>query len=173
MDAAQLRALQGPLKDRYRTDPASAVCRLAAQGIVDFEALTCRLQSLDGGDGNVVVSGLHPQAGGDGTAACSGDLLLQSLVACSGVTLAAVSTALDLRITAARVRAIGSMDFRGTLAVDRQVPVGLTDIQLQFELTSDEPDEKLDKLIQLTERYCVVLQTLAAGVNISSERRAG
>lgn len=182
MNSDELQALQAPLKQRYRDQPEAANCELTAIGTVDFATLTCRIHASEADEsqatGSVAtadlpaVAGLHPMAGGDGTAACSGDMLLQSLVACSGVTLAAVATAMGLNVQSAKVCAVGRMDFRGTLAVDRETPVGLTDIRLRFELTSIEEDQKLDKLIQLTERYCVVLQTLVSGVAVSSERVA-
>lgn len=169
MNAEQLRALQEPLKSAYQSDPGAAEARLHAQGTVEFENMACHVDSPDCGNGTT-VSGLHPKAGGDGQLACSGDMLLQSLVACSGVTLGAVTTAMGLEIRTATVRAEGLMDFRGTLGVDRSVPIGLTQVTLNFELETDEPDEKVDKLIQLTERYCVVLQTLVSGVTVSSTR---
>ena len=169
MKAEDLRALQEPLKAAYKEDPAAAVATLHARGTVNFETLACNVDSPDPSNG-VTSSGLHPKAGGDGQLACSGDMLLQSLVACSGVTLAAVTTAMGLSISSAVVLAEGVMDFRGTLGVDRSVPIGLTSVSLTFQLATDEADDKIEKLIQLTERYCVVLQTLAAGVSVTSQR---
>ncbi len=171
MNAEQLKQLQAPLKAKYTASATAAIAQLHATGVIDFENLTCLVAS-PGAAGGEVRSGLHPMAGGDGSAACSGDMLLQSLVACSGITLAAVATAMELRINSATIAAIGTMDFRGTLGVDRATPVGLTSIELSFDVDSAEPDEKIDKLIQLTERYCVVLQTLKQGVNVSSIRAA-
>lgn len=182
MNSDELQALQAPLKQRYRDQPEAAICELTAVGSIDFATLTCRIHSSEADQSQAAgavakadrpaVAGLHSMAGGDGVAACSGDMLLQSLVACSGVTLAAVATAMGLDVRSAKVCATGRMDFRGTLAVDRETPVGLTDIRLRFELASSEDDQKLDKLIQLTERYCVVLQTLVSGVAVCCERVA-
>lgn len=167
MNSDELKKIQQPLKHRYTEEPEAAVARLHAQGNVDFERLGCRVTSEKTAEGGI-VSGLHPYAGGDGSLACSGDMLLQALVACSGVTFAAVATAMELQILSARIEAIGEMDFRGTLGVAREVPVGLTSIELVFTVDSDEPPEKIEKLVQLTERYCVVLQTLNQGVEVKS-----
>ncbi|HIK92730.1 MAG TPA: OsmC family peroxiredoxin, partial [Planctomycetes bacterium] len=149
--------------------PEAAIVSLNATGAVNIDDLTCHVESAPSPDGRT-VSGLHPAAGGDGRAACSGDMLLQSLVACSGVTFAAVSTAMGMQISSATVTAHGTMDFRGTLGVDRDVPIGLTSVDLSFAVETTEPDEKIEKLIQLTERYCVVLQTLKNSVTVSSRR---
>ena len=151
MDAEQLKNLQAPLKAQYHETPSAAVASLHAAGVVDLKNLTCEIEAPLAMDERV-VAGLHLKAGGDGSTACSGDMLLQSLVACSGVI------------------ATGNMDFRGTLGVDRTAPVGLTEVALKFEVESSEATEKIDKLIQLTERYCVVLQTLSAGVSVTSSR---
>ena len=168
MNSEQLRQIQAPLKADYTAHPEKAVVELNAAGQIDIPAVTCTVTvSADGGK---TVSGLHPVAGGDGSSACSGDMLLQSLAACSGVTFAAVATAMDLQISAARVDVLGRMDFRGTLGIDRETAVGLTSVELTFFVDSDEPPEKIDKLIQLTGRYCVVLQTLQQGVPVSSRR---
>lgn len=157
MNADDLRAVQAPLKSRYSDDPESAVVTLEASGELDGDGLTCSVQT-----GRALIeAGLHPATGGDGQLACSGDLLLQALVACAGVTLRAVATALDIPIRSGRVRAEGDIDFRGTLAVDREAPVGFRAIRLTFEVDSDAEPDKLDKLLELTERYCVVHQTLA------------
>ncbi len=137
---------------------------MTATGKICVNSLSCEIAS----GGNPIVAGLHPAAGGSGDQACSGDMLLQSLVACSGVTFAAAATAMELQIEAASVTAAGSMDFRGTLGVDRQAPVGLTSIELHFSVQSPAEDEILDKLISLTERYCVVLQTLPGPSELSS-----
>lgn len=156
MDAAALRALQAPLKQAYKDDPAQAVVRMVAESTVHFDQPAARLNTPAGS----VVAGLHPAAGGDGSQACSGDMLLQALVACSGVTFSAVAIAMGIPIEATQVRATGTMDFRGTLGVDRTVPVGITELELQFEIRSSAEDAQLAKLVELTERYCVVLQTL-------------
>ncbi len=167
----ELKSLQAPLKQLYQTNPDAAVARLLATGIVDFASLSCRVP-IAANDGTDIIAGLHPKAGGDGSVACSGDMLLQALVTCAGTTMAAVSTAMGLEIRSATIEASGSMDFRGTLGVDRTVAVGLTSIELQFQIDSDVAAESLDKLIQLTERYCVVLQTLLHSVPIRATRGA-
>lgn len=169
MNSTQLRQLQTPLKDSYKTNPAEAIAELHATGVVDCANLTCNVQTPISSDSST-VSGLHPKAGGSGVEACSGDMLLQSLIACSGVTFAAVSTSMELQIDSAQISAKGMMDFRGTLGIDRGVPIGLTSISLEFTVKSPEPDEKIEKLIQLTERYCVVLQTLTQSVQVTSCR---
>ncbi|MEO2014264.1 MAG: OsmC family protein [Fuerstiella sp.] len=169
MNSEQLKALQAPLKTRYVDSPTDASVCLNATGAINIDDLTCNVEVAPSVGGRT-VSGLHPNAGGDGSAACSGDMLLQSLVACSGVTFAAVSTAMGMQISSASVSARGTMDFRGTLGVDRDVPIGLTSVELSFAVETSEPDEKIEKLIQLTERYCVVLQTLKNGVAVSSRR---
>lgn len=171
MDAQQLKELQSPLKAQHAASSASAIAQLHARGTINLKNLTCEVET-PGGDDECVTSGLHPLAGGDGTNACSGDMLLQSLVACSGVTFAAVATAMELNVQSARIEAIGTMDFRGTLGVDREVPVGLTKIELSFHIDSEEPADRINKLIQLTERYCVVLQTLKQGAEVTSGRAA-
>lgn len=169
MNSEELKVLQAPLKAAYAETPHRASVSLHAAGTIHLENLTCDVETPAASAGHT-VSGLHPAAGGDGSAACSGDMLLQALVACSGVTFAAVSTAMGLQISSARVTAVGTMDFRGTLGVDRDVPVGLTSVELSFAVETTEPDEKVDKLIQLTERYCVVLQTLQQKLAVSSRR---
>jgi uncharacterized OsmC-like protein len=156
MDSAQLREMQAPLKAQYRDDPNAAVVTLAAEGVLDADGIACRVDT-----GRALVeAGLHPATGGTGLQACSGDMLLEALVACAGVTLRAVATALEFRLAGGRVRAEGDLDFRGTLGVDRTVPVGFRDVRLSFLLDTDEAPERLDTLLKLTERYCVVLQTL-------------
>ena len=169
MNAEELKRIQQPLKQSYRDAPGEAVAQLSASGEIDLETLTCRV-ATPFSEANSVTSGLHPKAGGDGLVACSGDMLLQSLVACSGVTFAAVATAMGLEISRAKVSARGKMDFRGTLGIDRETPVGLTSVELSFDVQSGEPDESIAKLIELTERYCVVLQTLAQGVTVTGRR---
>jgi uncharacterized OsmC-like protein len=155
MKAQELRSLQEPLKQKYRDDAASAVITLRAQGRIG-EGITCKVQTGKA----LVEAGLHPATGGSGLAACSGDMLLEALVACAGVTLRAVATALDIDLRDATVKAEGDLDFRGTLAVDKTAPVGFRDIRLRFELETTAAQEQIETLIRLTERYCVVYQTL-------------
>jgi uncharacterized OsmC-like protein len=150
-----LRAVQAPLKERYREDPGAARITLHADGELGA-GVSCSVATGQA----LVRAGLHPATGGDGLSACSGDMLLQALVACAGVTLAAVATSLGLDVSGT-VHAEGDLDFRGTLAVDKQAPVGFRHIRLRFDLTSDADDAQLDTLLRLTERYCVVYQTLA------------
>ena len=155
MNAEQLKALQAPIKERYKKDPSAAVVTLRAQGRMG-EGIACR---VDTGKA-LIEAGLHPATGGSGLQACSGDMLLEALVACAGVTLKAVATALGIELRDARLSAEGDLDFRGTLGVAKDAPVGFRDIRLKFELDTDAPEEQRKKLIELTERYCVVLQTL-------------
>jgi uncharacterized OsmC-like protein len=156
MRADELRALQAPLKEQYRSDPDRALVTLTASGELDEAGVSCRVET-----GRALVeAGLHPATGGSGLQACSGDLLLQALVACAGVTLRAVATALDIPVRAGRVGAEGDLDFRGTLGVSKDVPVGFRTIRLRFDLDTDATAEQLGTLLKLTERYCVVLQTL-------------
>jgi uncharacterized OsmC-like protein len=155
MNADELKALQAPIKDRYRNDPAAAVITLRAQGRMG-EGIACR---VDTGKA-IVEAGLHPATGGSGMQACSGDMLLEALVACAGVTLKAVSTALQIKLRDATVSAEGDLDFRGTLGVAKDAPVGFREIRLRFDLDTDAAEEQKKKLIELTERYCVVLQTI-------------
>ena len=158
MDGDQLRALQAPLKERYRADPEAAVVTLAATGELG-EGVACSVNS-----GRAIAeAGLHPATGGDGSQLCSGDMLLEALVACAGVTLRAVSTSLGIPVPSGRVRAEGDLDFRGTLGVDRDAPVGFRAIRLSFELDTAADEQQLETLRKLTERYCVVYQTLAGG----------
>jgi uncharacterized OsmC-like protein len=162
MSREELQALQTPLKNRYRDDPETAVVTMSAQADLDSASVSCSVQT-----GRALVqAGLHPASGGDGTLACSGDMLLQALVACAGVTLRAVATNRDIALDGGRVTAEGDLDFRGTLAVDRAAPVGFREIRLSFDLPS-VPDEELATLLKLTERYCVVYQTLASGVPVT------
>jgi len=166
---AELREAQRPLKERYREEPDTARLTLRADGELGSEGVAC---SVDTGRA-LVEAGLHPASGGDGALACSGDMLLQALVACAGVTLRSVAVNRDLEVTG-RVVAEGDLDFRGTLGVDRDAPVGFTAIRLRFELDSDATDDELDALLETTERYCVVYQTLAGGVPLEVGRvRAG
>ena len=163
----ELRAVQEPLKQQYREDPASAVVTLTASGDLD-EGIACSVQT-----GRALAeAGLHPASGGDGSLVCSGDMLLQALVACAGVTLRAVATSLELPV-AGSVHAEGDLDFRGTLAVDKEAPVGFTAIRLRFDLESDATPEQLDTLIRLTKRYCVVLQTLTDPPAMTVSPRTG
>jgi uncharacterized OsmC-like protein len=156
MDREELRATQAPLKERYKSEPEAAIFTLHAEGVLGDESISC---SVDTGRA-LVEAGLHPASGGDGSFACSGDLLLQALVACAGVTLRSVATSIEVPIKAGTVRAEGDLDFRGTMAVDREAPVGFRDIRLSFDLDTDAEPERLEKLLELTERYCVVLQSL-------------
>jgi uncharacterized OsmC-like protein len=168
MNADELRALQTPLKDKYRTDATQALITLKAQGDLDT-GISCRVDT-----GRALVdAGLHPAAGGTGLQACSGDMLLQALVACAGVTLQAVATALEIGLRNGSVRAEGDLDMRGTLGVAKDAPVGFRAIRLQFDLDTDAPPEQLDTLIRLTERYCVILQTLRAAPPVEVSRAAG
>ena len=156
MKSDELRALQAPLKSRYREDPEEAMIVLKATGELDSLDVACSVETGKA----IVEAGLHPKTGGTGLQACSGDMLLQALVACAGVTLKAVATALDIPIRSGTVRAEGEIDSRGTLGLDKEVPVGFRDIRLSFDLDTDAPQEQLDTLFKLTERYCVVYQTL-------------
>src|SRR5262245_30795335 len=155
MDATALKALQAPLKEKYREQPQTAVIPLRAEGRIG-EGVTCSLQTGKA----LVEAGLHPATGGTGMHACSGDMLLEALVACAGVTLNAVATALQLNVRDARIRAEGDLDFRGTLGVAKEAPVGFRDLRLTFEIDGDLSEEQKATLMRLTERYCVVYQTL-------------
>jgi uncharacterized OsmC-like protein len=168
MDAEHLKSIQGPLKERYRDDPQSALITLRAEGRAS--GLSCKVETGKA----LVEAGLHPATGGDGTAACSGDMLLEALVACAGVTLRAVATSIGLELKEAKVTAEGDLDFRGTLGVSKGVPVGFVDIRLQFEIDTNASEEQAATLLKLTERYCVVLQTLRSAPTISARiTRAG
>lgn len=156
MTPDELKALQAPIKDRYRANPDAAVVTLRASGELGSEEISCAVET-----GRALVeAGLHPASGGSGSFACSGDMLLQALVACAGVTLRAVATALEFQLAGGRVLAEGDLDFRGTLGVTKDTPVGFRDIRLAFELETDEPAERIATLQKLTERYCVVMQSL-------------
>ncbi|HMU73312.1 MAG TPA: OsmC family protein [Ferruginibacter sp.] len=163
MDSATLKALQAPIKEKYKEDPGSALITLKAEGRVG-EGISCK---VDTGKA-LVEAGLHPATGGDGLLACSGDMLLEALVACAGVTLQAVATAIGITIEEGSIRAEGDLDFRGTLGVSKEAPVGFRAIRLQFNLRSNASEEELASLAKLTERYCVVYQTLVKGVPVES-----
>ncbi|NEU10537.1 OsmC family protein [Methylobacterium sp. BTF04] len=156
MDSTTLRSLQAPLKDQYRNAPDSAVITLKAKGSLDDTSIACKVETGRA----LAVAGLHPATGGSGAELCSGDMLLEALVACAGVTLKAVATALEIELRAGTVSAEGDLDFRGTLGVDKEAPVGFRAIRLSFSLDTDAPQDTLDQLLKLTERYCVVFQTL-------------
>jgi uncharacterized OsmC-like protein len=161
MDAANLRALQAPIKDKYKTDPDAAVITLKAHGSLE-DGIACKVET-----GRALqIAGLHPATGGSGRELCSGDMLLEALVACAGVTLKAVATAIEIPLKSGKVSAEGDLDFRGTLGVAKDAPVGFREIRLRFDVETDAPQEKLDQLLKLTERYCVVYQTIKAGPKV-------
>ena len=169
MDAAGLRALQAPIKDRYKNEPQAALITLKAHGTLDDSNIACKVET-----GRArAVAGLHPATGGSGLELCSGDMLLEALVACAGVTLKAVATAIDVPLKSGAVSAEGDLDFRGTLGVAKDAPVGFAQIRLRFDVETDAPQEKLDQLLKLTERYCVVYQTIKSGppVEVSLSRK--
>src|SRR5467141_420094 len=166
MNSDELRSLQTPVKDRYRKHPETALLTLRAVGRIG-ESITCNVETGK----TLVEAGLHPATGGDGLSACSGDMLLQALVGCAGVTLRAVATALGIQLCNATIRAEGDLDFRGTLGVSKEVPVGFQQIRLQFDLDTDASEEQLANLLRLTERYCVVYQTLSRPAKIDVEYR--
>jgi len=169
MDSSALRALQAPLKDRYRSAPDSALVTLRAKGSLDDTSIACKIETGRA----LAVAGLHPATGGSGAELCSGDMLLEALVACAGVTVKAVATALEIELRAGTVSAEGDLDFRGTLGVDKAAPVGFRAIRLSFALDTDAPQEKLDQLLKLTERYCVVFQTLNHKLDLSVSTTRG
>ncbi|RRI05907.1 OsmC family peroxiredoxin [Mesorhizobium tamadayense] len=156
MDATALKAMQAPLKEAYREDAAKALITLKARGTLDDQSIACKVETGRA----LAVARLHPATGGSGLELCSGDMLLEALVACAGVTLKAVATALEFKLGSATVEAEGDLDFRGTLGVARDAPVGFREIRLKFDLDTDEPQERIDSLLKLTERYCVVFQTI-------------
>jgi uncharacterized OsmC-like protein len=156
MDANALRAMQAPYKDKYKSDPDAAVITLKAHGTLDESKIACKVETGRA----LAVAGLHPATGGSGAELCSGDMLLEALVACAGVTLKAVATALDIPLKSGVVKAEGDLDFRGTLGVDREAPVGFREIRLSFDLDTNATDEQIASLVKLTERYCVIFQTL-------------
>jgi uncharacterized OsmC-like protein len=168
MDAAELRAMQAPIKDRYKTDAKAAFITLKAKGTLDDSHIACKVETGRA----LAVAGLHPATGGSGMELCSGDMLLEALVACAGVTLKAVATAIDIPLKSGKISAEGDLDFRGTLGVAKDAPVGFAQIRLSFEVDTDAPQEKLDQLLKLTERYCVVYQTIRSGpaVEVSLNR---
>jgi uncharacterized OsmC-like protein len=169
MDAAQLRAMQAPIKDRYKSEAQAALITLKATGTIDDQNIACKVETGRA----LAVAGLHPATGGSGMELCSGDMLLEALVACAGVTLKAVSTALEIPLKSGNVSAEGDLDFRGTLGVARDAPVGFREIRLRFDVETDAPQEKLDQLLKLTERYCVVYQTIRSSPSVAvSLRRA-
>ena len=159
MDATALRAMQAPIKDKYKGDPKAAFITLKAKGTLDDTNIACKVETGRA----LATAGLHPATGGSGMELCSGDMLLEALVACAGVTVKAVATALDIPVKSGRVSAEGDLDFRGTLGVAKDAPVGFAQIRLRFDLDTDAPQDKLDQLLKLTERYCVVYQTIKGG----------
>ena len=162
MDKDALKTLQAPIKERYRSDPGAAIITLKAQGAIDETAIACKVETGRA----LAVAGLHPATGGTGLELCSGDMLLEALVACAGVTLKAVATALDISLAKGIVRAEGDLDFRGTLGVDKEAAVGFKSIRLAFDIETDAPEDAIAQLIKLTERYCVVYQTLNKRPNL-------
>jgi uncharacterized OsmC-like protein len=169
MKADELRALQAPVKARYREQPAAALVTLRAKGTLDGDGITCKVQTARA----IAEAGLHPATGGDGRSLCSGDMLLEALAACAGVTLRAVATALDIPVRGGTVTAEGDLDFRGTLGVSKEAPVGFKAIRLHFDLDTDASAEQLANLLKLTERYCVVYQTLRTPAQLSLSHQAG
>ena len=167
MDANELRALQGPLKKQYREQPATALTPARAEAMLDMDRIVCRVRSWEG----ETDAGLHPATGGDGSLACSADMMLEALVACAGVTVSAVATAMGVKLRGGRVVAQGHWDARGTLGVDREAPVGLTDIALTFELDTDADAATVQRLVEMTERFCVVYQTLRTPPRLSVTHR--
>ena len=163
MDAAALRSLQAPFKERYKSDPNAALITLKAKGSIENGGIACKVETGRA----LAVAGLHPATGGSGLEVCSGDMLLQALVACAGVTLKSVATAIEVPLTQALVLAEGDLDVRGTLGIDKEAPVGFAEIRLRFEVETDAPQDKLDLLSKLTERYCVVYQTIKNGPKVS------
>ncbi|MEP7032323.1 MAG: OsmC family protein [Pseudolabrys sp.] len=159
MDGNELRAMQAPIKERYKSDAKAAFITLKAKGTLDDTNIACKLETGRA----MAVAGLHPATGGSGMELCSGDMLLEALVACAGVTVKAVATALDIPLRSGKVSAEGDLDFRGTLGVAKDAPVGFAQIRLRFDLDTDAAQDKLDQLLKLTERYCVVYQTIKAG----------
>ena len=168
MDATGLRAMQAPIKERYKADPKAGWITLRAKGTLDDTNIACKVETGRA----LAVAGLHPATGGSGMELCSGDMLLEALVACAGVTLKAVSTALDIPLKSATVSAEGDLDFRGTLGVAKDAPVGFAQIRLRFDVDTEAPQDKLDQILKLTERYCVVYQTIKSGppVAVSLQR---
>jgi uncharacterized OsmC-like protein len=169
MDSAELRAMQAPYKDKYKSDPEAAIITLKAHGSIDESKIACKVETGRA----LAVAGLHPATGGSGAELCSGDMLLEALVACAGVTLKAVATALEIPLRRGIVRAEGDLDFRGTLGVGREAPVGFRAIRLTFDIDTDAPQDKIDSLLKLTERYCVVFQTINAKPQLTVKMNRG
>ena len=169
MDAATLRATQAPIKDRYKSDPKAALITLKAKGSIEDEGIACKVETGRA----LAVAGLHPATGGSGLELCSGDMLLEALVACAGVTLKSVATAIEVPLKTGNVTAEGDLDFRGTLGVDKEAPVGFAEIRLRFDVDTPAPQDKLDLLLKLTERYCVVFQTINKRPELKVSRRVG
>ena len=167
MTKDELRAVQTPLKEQYRQEPATALATLRVSGQLDVPAQVCRVET---GRGPVTEAGLHPMAGGDPRFACSANMLLEALIGCAGVTLSAVATAMDIPVTQGRITAEGDLDFRGTLGLSKEVPVGFTEIRLLIELQTTAEDSQLEKLVQLTERYCVVAQSVTPRARTTCRR---
>src|SRR5688500_14334239 len=167
MDAAELRATQAPIKERYKSDPKAAYITLKAKGSIDSDGIACKVETGRA----LAVAGLHPATGGSGLELCSGDMLLEALVACAGVTLKSVATAIEVPLKSGHVSAEGDLDFRGTLGVEKTAPVGFAEIRLRFDVATDAPQEKLDQLLKLTERYCVVYQTIKNGPKVDVSLR--
>ncbi|MDB5656769.1 MAG: hypothetical protein JWQ94_4382 [Tardiphaga sp.] len=163
MDAATLRATQAPIKERYKSDPGAALITLKASGSIDADGIACKVET----GRQIAMAGLHPATGGSGLELCSGDMLLEALVACAGVTLKSVATAVEVPLKTGLVSAEGDLDFRGTLGVDKEAPVGFAEIRLRFDVDTDAPQDRLDLLLKLTERYCVVYQTIKHGPKVS------
>ena len=163
MDAVQLRQMQAPIKERYKNDPKAALITLKAKCSTDGEGIACKVETGRA----IAMAGLHPGTGGSGLELCSGDMLLEALVACAGVTLKSVATAIEVPLKTGNVYAEGDLDFRGTLGIDKETPVGFAEIRLRFEVDTDAPQDKLDQLLKLTERYCVVYQTIKNGPKTS------
>jgi uncharacterized OsmC-like protein len=167
MDASELRSLQAPIKEKYKSAPEAAVVTLKANGSLE-DGISCKVET-----GRALqIAGLHPATGGSGRELCSGDMLLEALVACAGVTLKAVATAIEIPLKSGKVSAEGDLDFRGTLGVAKDAPVGFREIRLRFDIETDAPQEKLDQLLKLTERYCVVYQTIKVGPNVDVSLRS-
>jgi uncharacterized OsmC-like protein len=169
MDAATFRATQAPIKERYKSSPETALITLTARGVLDDSNIACKVETGRA----LAVAGLHPATGGSGLELCSGDMLLEALVACAGVTLKAVATALDIPLQSGAVSAEGDLDFRGTLGLATDVPVGFARIRLCFDIETTAPQDRLDQLLKLTERYCVIYQTIKGGAPIEVRMRRG
>jgi uncharacterized OsmC-like protein len=167
MDSTELRAMQAPIKERYKSDPKAAFITLKAKGSIDSDGIACKIETGRA----LAVAGLHPATGGSGLELCSGDMLLEALVACAGVTLKSVATAIEVPLKSGHVSAEGDLDFRGTLGVEKTAPVGFAEIRLRFDVATDAPQEKLDQLLKLTERYCVVYQTIKNGPKVDVSLR--